>query len=110
MAGLPELRAHALQCLLLRDPVAKVDAIGAMAAAYSSDGWDLFASADIDAAGTIPGRPEHPLLVAPRLVGRRSMVTQEGRAMLVHALAHIEFNETKLSLVALWRFPVMPDA
>ena len=30
--------------------------------------------------------------------------------MLVHALAHIEFNAVNLALDALWRFPGMPDA
>ncbi|MEJ7806332.1 MAG: ferritin-like domain-containing protein, partial [Telluria sp.] len=110
MAGLPELRAHALECLLLRDPVAKTDAIAAMAAAYSSAAWTLCSNAEIDVTGTIPGRPARPLLVPPRLVGRRSMVTPEGRAMLVHALAHIEFNATNLALDALWRFPGMPVA
>ena len=108
MAALPELRAHALKCLLLTDPVAKVDAIAAMAQAFTGDGWTLYASGDIDTTGTIPGRPERPLLVAPRLVGRRSMVTVGGRAMLIHALAHIEFNATNLALDALWRFPDMP--
>ena len=110
MAGLPELRTRALQCLLLSDPLAKTTAIAAMAAAWGEGAWDLFASADIDATGTIPGRPERPELVAPRLVGRRSMVTVEGRAMLIHALAHIEFNATNLALDALWRFADMPDA
>ncbi len=36
------------------------------------------------------------------------MVTVEGRAMLIHALAHIEFNATNLALDALWRFPALP--
>jgi uncharacterized ferritin-like protein (DUF455 family) len=36
------------------------------------------------------------------------MVTVEGRAMLIHALAHIEFNAVNLALDALWRFPGMP--
>ena len=31
-----------------------------------------------------------------------------GRAMLVHALAHIEFNAVNLALDAIWRFPGMP--
>jgi uncharacterized ferritin-like protein (DUF455 family) len=110
MAGLPELRARALQCLLLADPLAKTDAIAAMAAAFACGHWALHADGDIDATGTIPGRPDRPLLVAPRLVGRRSMVTVEGRAMLIHALAHIEFNATNLALDALWRFPGMPVA
>ena len=108
MAGLPELRTNALHCLLLSDPVAKTDAIAAMAGAWFDGGWDLFASGEIDVVGTIPGRPARPELVAPRLVGRRSMVTLEGRAMLIHALAHIEFNATNLALDALWRFPDMP--
>jgi uncharacterized ferritin-like protein (DUF455 family) len=38
------------------------------------------------------------------------MASVEGRAMLVHALAHIEFNAVNLALDALWRFPGMPDA
>jgi uncharacterized ferritin-like protein (DUF455 family) len=46
--------------------------------------------------------------VAPKLVGRRSMATPAGRAMLVHALAHIEFNAVNLALDALWRFGGMP--
>jgi uncharacterized ferritin-like protein (DUF455 family) len=36
------------------------------------------------------------------------MITPEGRAMLVHALAHIEFNAMNLALDALWRFPDLP--
>ena len=109
MAGLSALRAHALHCLLLTDPVAKTSAIAATAAAFAGPDWEQFASAEIEPTGTIPGRPERPELVAPRLVGRRSMVTNEGRAMLIHALAHIEFNATNLALDALWRFTDMPD-
>lgn len=106
----PELRACALQCLLQTDPTVKAGAIEAMANAYGAGGWTLVAAGVPEAAGAIPGRPERPLLVAPRLVGRRSMVTVEGRAMLIHALAHIEFNATNLALDALWRFPDMPAA
>ena len=58
----------------------------------------------------IPGRPESPTLVAPREVGHRSMTTVEGRAALIHALAHIEFNAINLALDALWRFADMPEA
>ena len=58
----------------------------------------------------IPGRPESPTLVAPREVGHRSMTTVEGRAALIHALAHIEFNAINLALDALWRFANMPEA
>ncbi|MEY4482474.1 MAG: hypothetical protein RIQ84_1636 [Pseudomonadota bacterium] len=56
----------------------------------------------------IPGRPDAPILVNPGLVKRRSMVTAEGRAVLIHALAHIEFNAINLALDAVWRFTGMP--
>ena len=56
----------------------------------------------------IPGRPQRPELVPPRVVGRRSMATAEGRATLLHALAHIEFNAINLALDALWRYERMP--
>jgi uncharacterized ferritin-like protein (DUF455 family) len=108
MARPLELRAIALQCLLETDPGAKTAAIAAMAAAFAADGWDVDNRAVLPVSGTIPGRPDRPVLVPPRLVGRRSMVTVEGRAMLIHALAHIEFNATNLALDALWRFPDMP--
>lgn len=79
-----------------------------MASAFHGGGWAVDNGAVLRVAETIPGRPARPVLVPPRLVGRRSMVTVEGRAMLIHSLAHIEFNATNLALDALWRFPDMP--
>ena len=108
MARPPELRANALHCLLLDDPVAKSAAVAAMASAYAGGALAVHPAAALSADGPIPGRPARPALVPPRLVGRRSMVTVEGRAMLIHALAHIEFNATNLALDALWRFGGMP--
>ncbi|WP_332610531.1 ferritin-like domain-containing protein [Achromobacter sp. ESBL13] len=58
----------------------------------------------------LPGRPEHPELVPPAQVKHRSMATVEGRAALLHALAHIEFNAVNLALDILWRFAGMPEA
>ncbi|MEG2031226.1 MAG: DUF455 family protein, partial [Janthinobacterium sp.] len=99
-----ELRTYALACLLEPDPATKVAMVAAMAEAQLS----LDAQAPLAPTGAVPGRPERPELVPPRLVGRRSMITPEGRAMLVHALAHIEFNAMNLALDALWRFPDLP--
>ena len=110
MEAKPELRSLALQCLVEPDPAAKVAAVNAMGEAWAGGALALDASAALKAAGaSIPGRPARPELVAPRLVGRRSMTTVEGRAMLVHALAHIEFNAVNLALDAMWRFPAMPE-
>jgi len=110
MEAKPELRSLALQCLLEPDPTAKVKAVSAMAEAWAAGGLALDTLAVLPTpVATIPGRPPRPELVAPRLVGRRSMATVEGRAMLVHALAHIEFNAVNLALDAMWRFPAMPQ-
>jgi len=55
-----------------------------------------------------PGRPAKPELVAPRALARRSAHTPEGRAALIHALCHIEFNAINLALDAVYRFRQMP--
>ena len=105
-----ELRAGALHCLLETRPAAKMVGVAALARAFAADTVTLDSAASLEENGPIPGRPARPELVPPRLVGRRSMATVEGRAMLVHALAHIEFNAVNLALDALWRFPGMPAA
>lgn len=57
----------------------------------------------------LPGRPNLPKLVPPAKVPRRAMNTSEGRAALIHALTHIEFNAINLALDAIWRFPNLPS-
>jgi len=111
MKSLPiELRERALACLLECDPAAKVRMVAGLALDHANGNWTVDAGAIMAAPAGIPGRPSKPELVPPLQVGRRSMATNEGRAMLVHALAHIEFNAVNLALDALWRFPGLPDA
>jgi len=55
-----------------------------------------------------PGRPRRPVLVAPRELPRRGINTPGGRAALVHAVAHIEFNAINLAWDAVYRFRDMP--
>lgn len=57
----------------------------------------------------LPGRPARPELLHHTAVARRSPATPEGRAVLIHAIAHIEFNAINLALDAIWRFGGMPD-
>jgi uncharacterized ferritin-like protein (DUF455 family) len=56
-----------------------------------------------------PGRPSKPRLVMPRDVPQRGLGSVEGRAALVHAVAHIEFNAINLAWDAVYRFRGMPD-
>lgn len=108
MARPQELRACALHWLVEADPATKSAGVADMAEAYAGGVLALDEAACLQPSAPIPGRPARPELVPPRLVGRRSMVTVEGRAMLIHALAHIEFNAINLALDAIWRFPDMP--
>ena len=76
-----------------------------------------FASVDLTALdpaetmtphAALPGRPALPRLVPPKDVPSRSPFTTEGRAALLHAITHIEFNAINLALDAVWRFAGMP--
>jgi uncharacterized ferritin-like protein (DUF455 family) len=48
--------------------------------------------------------------VAPRDLPKRRANTSEGKAALVHAICHIEFNAINLALDAVYRFRGLPDA
>ncbi len=89
-------------------PPAKPKACACLARAWSSDEIRLDAHATLAAQLPIPGHPPKPELVSPLSVKRRAMNTPEGRAILIHALAHIEFNAINLALDAIWRFADMP--
>jgi uncharacterized ferritin-like protein (DUF455 family) len=51
-----------------------------------------------------------PRLVHPRALAQRGLGTPAGRAALVHAVAHIEFNAVNLALDAIHRFRGLPQA
>ncbi len=56
----------------------------------------------------IPGRPDKPKLVQLRDLPRRKINSLEGRASLLHAICHIEFNAINLAWDAVYRFRDMP--
>ncbi|HEY4084157.1 MAG TPA: ferritin-like domain-containing protein [Burkholderiaceae bacterium] len=68
------------------------------------------AAARLSSDRHIPGRPTRPELVPHTQLKARSMRTIEGRAQLIHALAHIELNAIDLALDIVWRFADMPEA
>ena len=108
MRALTECRAAALTLLKESDVSSKVEGVRAWAASFRHQQLALDTAWTSDETVSVPGRPDKPLLVSPRLLERRSMATEEGRAILIHALAHIEFNAINLALDAIWRFAHMP--
>jgi uncharacterized ferritin-like protein (DUF455 family) len=104
----PELRELALDALCEPDFERKVTLALVL---HAQTAPSFIANADLESAlRTLPGRPERPLLVHPAKVPRRSPLTLDGRAALIHAIAHIEFNAINLALDAVWRFDRMPEA
>ena len=86
----PNLKAQATLALDLSLPVGALDTLSAPTAG--------------------PGRSARPLLVPHTQLKAKSMATPEGRAMLVHSIAHIELNAIDLALDVVWRFAGMPEA
>lgn len=103
-----ELRQRALQVLCLSDPEQK--SIAALDLYAQAATLSIAPCAPEGPADTrlLPGHPERPALLRHNELARRSPATPEGRAVLIHAIAHIEFNAVNLALDAVWRFDGMP--
>ena len=114
------LRRQALQALLDQDPAHKAAAARALfeeaqrqqTACEGQVAWLDTGPITLteDQANALPGRPVRPALVPAVQVPTRSPFTPEGRAALLHAICHIEFNAINLALDAVWRFDAMPAA
>jgi len=105
-----ELRQSALHWLTECDAMRKAAGVRRLAQAWAAGEVGLDTEALLSALPGIPGHPARPELVSPLTVKRRAMNTPEGRAAMIHALVHIEFNAINLALDALWRFTGMPRA
>jgi uncharacterized ferritin-like protein (DUF455 family) len=103
------LHAASRQCLELSDPSGKGAAVRQLWTDYQAGSVPRDPDCPVDPIGP-PGRPPRPALVAPSKVPRRRLGSAAGRAALVHAIAHIEFNAINLALDAVYRFRDMPDA
>ncbi len=103
-----ELRQASLHWLVECDAVRKAAGVRRLAQAWAAGAVALDVVATLSEKQGIPGHPAKPELVSPLTVKRRAMNTPEGRAAMIHALVHIEFNAINLALDALWRFPNMP--
>lgn len=99
------LRSASLVALQIRSPAEKCSATRAIQCNISAVNPDEI----FPEPGQLPCRPERPELVSTLKVQQRSVHTIEGRATLIHSLAHIELNAVDLGLDIVWRFPGMPD-
>ena len=102
-----EPRRRALEVLCIADPALKAAAARELHQQVLA-GAEPDTEAELSAPKPLPGRPPRPLLVPASQVPQRSPFTPEGRAALLHAVAHIEFNAVNLALDAAWRFAGMP--
>ncbi|KQP21035.1 ferritin-like domain-containing protein [Pseudorhodoferax sp. Leaf265] len=98
------LRPAALAALCESTPARKA----ALARALDA-GLPLDVQPRLQAQAPVPGRPAQPVLVPHQQLKPRPVHTPAGRAVLLHALAHIEFNAINLACDILWRFPGLPE-
>lgn len=103
-----DLRLLALAALREPDVDRKLALVAALQAPAAS--FSITPQAELEEPPDLPGRPPRPELVDPARVPQRSVHTPEGRAALIHAICHIEFNAINLALDAIWRFAGLPEA
>ena len=103
------LFAAAKACLDASEADDKVACTRAVAEAWRRGALSLSSDTPVGPIAA-PGRPAQPALVPPREVPRRGTTTAEGRAVLLHAIAHIEFNAINLAWDAVYRFRGLPHA
>ena len=104
-----DLHAAAKRCLDASDPAEKLRLTRATWASLLAGELHADPSSLPPEPIGSPGRPAKPLLVNARQVPQRGLGSAEGRAALVHAVAHIEFNAINLAWDAVYRFRDKPD-
>jgi uncharacterized ferritin-like protein (DUF455 family) len=104
----PHLYQAAAACLAATDIDDKVRLTHDMSAAWRAGALDRASVSDVEPIGE-PGRPSRPRLVPPRRLHTRKVHTREGRAALIHAICHIEFNAINLAWDAVYRFRDLPE-
>jgi len=99
----PHLRQAVLAPLLAQNAVQKAELTLSL-----REDLPIFEDAVVQDPGGVPGRPSKPELVQHTALKSKPLTTPEGRAVLLHAIAHIELNAIDLALDVVWRFKCMP--
>jgi len=98
---------HTAACLAISSPEQKCCAATDLWSAVQMDDFEFDPHTPLTPIG-VAGHPDRPELVDPAKVRRRRLGSETGRAALVHAITHIEFNAINLALDAVFRFRDMP--
>jgi uncharacterized ferritin-like protein (DUF455 family) len=109
LRAMTDLHQAAKRCLDASDPAEKLR--------LTHETWNALQVGELRSDATVPapapigapGRPARPRLVSAHQVPQRGLGSAEGRAALVHAVAHIELNAIDLAWDAVYRFRGMPD-
>lgn len=102
-----ELFAACLEALNEPEPAKKCALAKSLYRAWRANEVEMDACVPLEPIAE-PGRPAKPELVPPLAVPQRKITSAIGRAALLHAIAHIEFNAINLALDAACRFRGMP--
>ena len=95
------------KCLAICSPEEKCAAVTDLWLAVQIYDFEFDPATPVTPIG-VAGRPSRPELVEPARLKRRRLGSEAGRAALVHAVTHIEFNAINLALDAAYRFRDMP--
>jgi uncharacterized ferritin-like protein (DUF455 family) len=96
------------ECLAISSPGEKCQAVSDLWLAVEAGNFEFDPHTPVIPIG-VAGHPPKPELVAPSQLQRRRLGSEKGRAALVHAITHIEFNAINLALDAAYRFRDLPS-
>ncbi len=105
---LTELFSCTFTCLQTQDVESKLARVNALHQAWAKGEVSCQPELSPAVPVPVPGRPARPEMVSALAVDKRKLSTPEGRAALIHSLAHIEFNAINLALDAIYRFRDLP--
>lgn len=103
-----EMRSLARACLLVSNVDEKLKQVQLLARQWRSGSLLVDRSLQVSDSCEA-GRPERPALTRANKMPKRGFAQREGRAVMMHAIAHIEFNAINLALDAVQRFANMPE-
>jgi len=99
----------ARECLLTKETQDKVD-LTRQAVEDWCNGYLSIDGGELPDEHCDAGLPATLQLVQPRQLPRRRLNSHDGRAALIHAIAHIEYNAINLAWDAVYRFRGLPRA